>query len=167
MKVINIFGGPGVGKTTLAMEIFTMLNRQQKKIEYVPEYAKGLTWDESYKTMENQLKIFAEQHHWFYRIRNKVDTAVTDAPLFNSIVYSGKSEDNKLFHAYVFSEFNKYENLNIFLSRETEYKTHGRKQTIAEAIEIDEEVLRCLDYFDVRYVRVGLKNAAQNIISLL
>lgn len=167
MKVINIFGGPGAGKTTLAMNVFTVLNMKQQKIEYVDEYAKELTWNESFKMMENQQMIFANQHQKFFRLRNKVDIVVTDAPLFNSIVYSGKGDDNVHFHANVFHEFNKYKNLNFFLRRETEYQTHGRSQKLEDAIKVDEEVIRCLQWFKVPYVEIGLKNATESILSFL
>lgn len=167
MKVINIFGGPGTGKTNLAMKLFTELSMKPERISYVDEYAKDLTWNENFKTLENQIKVFGNQHQQFFCLRDKVDIVVTDAPLFNSIIYSGKGEDNKTFHALVFHEFNKYENLNIFLKRETVYQTHGRKQTEEEAKAVDQEVLRCLDYFNVPFVEVGLKNTVNKIISLL
>lgn len=167
MKVINIFGGPGAGKTTLAMSVFTSLNMQQKKIEYVDEYAKELTWNESFKMMENQQMIFANQHQKFFRLRNKVEIVVTDAPLFNSIVYSGKGEENVHFHANVFHEFNKYQNLNFFLKRETEYQTHGRSQKLEDALKVDDEVIRCLEWFKVPYVTIGLNNATKTILSFL
>lgn len=167
MRVINIFGGPGAGKTTLAMSVFTSLNMQQKKIEYVDEYAKELTWNQSFKLMENQRIIFANQHQKFYRLRDALEIVVTDAPLFNSIVYSGKDEDNKTFHADVFHEFNKYQNLNFFLKRETTYQTHGRTQKLEDAMKVDEEVLRCLEYFNVPYVSLGLKNATETILSFI
>ncbi len=167
MNVINIFGGPGSGKTTLAMRIFTELNMLHKKVEYVDEYAKELTWDESFKKMENQRLIFANQHQKLFRLRDKIDVVVTDAPLFNSIVYSGKGEDHKTFHADVFHEFNKYKNLNIYLERHTKYQTHGRSQSEEDAKKVDDEFLRCLEYFKVPFVKVGLNNATETIISLL
>jgi len=167
MKVINLFGGPGVGKTTVAMRVFTELNMKQLKVEYVDEYAKELTWNQSFKMMENQQMIFANQHQKFFRLKDTIDIAVTDAPLFNSIVYSGKGDDNKHFHANVFHEFKRYQNLNFFLKRETEYKEHGRSQKLEDAIKVDEEVLRCLEWFKVPYVEISLKNATESILSLI
>jgi nicotinamide riboside kinase len=167
MKVINLFGGPGVGKTTVAMRVFTELNMKQIKIEYVDEYAKELTWNQSFKLMENQRMIFANQHQKFFRLKDTIDMVVTDAPLFNSIVYSGKDDKNKTFHADVFNEFNEYKNLNFFLKRETVYKEHGRSQKLEDAIKVDEEVLRCLKWFNVPYVTVGLDKAPETILSFL
>lgn len=167
MKVINLFGGPGVGKTTLAMRIFTELNMKQQKVEYVDEYAKELTWNQSFKMMENQQMIFANQHQKFWRLKDAIDVVITDAPLFNSIIYSGKGEDNVHFHANVFHEFKRYQNLNFFLRRETEYKEHGRSQKIEDAIKVDEEVLRCLKWFKVPYATIGLDGATEAILSYL
>ena len=167
MKVINIFGGPGTGKSVTAARLFATLKINQKNCELITEYAKELVYDESYKLMENQIWIFANQHHRMYRLRKKVDIIVTDAPLFNSIVYSGKGEENKPFHNFVMNEFNKYNNLNIYLERETIYQSEGRYQDEEGAKKIDNEVLRLFDYFDVPFVKVGLKNAPSTILNLL
>jgi len=167
MKVINIFGGPGTGKSVTAAKLFAELKIKHNNCELVTEFAKELTYDESYRVMENQIWIFANQHHRMYRLKRKVDFIVTDAPLFNSIVYSGKGEVNKAFHIFMLGEFNKYDNLNIYLERETEYKKEGRYQDEEEAKKVDDEVLRCFDYFNVPFVKIGLKNVTSTIISLL
>lgn len=167
MRVINIFGGPGTGKSVTAAKLFAELKIQSKNAELVTEFAKELTYDESYRVMENQIWIFANQHQRMYRLKNKVDYIVTDAPLFNSIVYSGKDDINKAFHSFVIGEFNKYDNLNIYLERETIYQQAGRYQDEDGAKEIDDEVLRCFKYFDVPYVKIGLNNPIKTIMSLL
>jgi nicotinamide riboside kinase len=167
MKVINFFGGPGTGKSVTAAKLFAELKIKQYNCELITEFAKELVYDESYKVMENQIWIFANQHHKMYRLKKKVDLIVTDAPLFNSIVYSGKGEEQKSFHNFVFSEFNKYDNLNVYLERETVYQSEGRYQDEVGAKKIDDEVLQLFNYFDVNYVKVGLKNAIPTIISLL
>jgi nicotinamide riboside kinase len=167
MKVINLFSGPGTGKTTTAARLFAELKMQSKRCEYVPEFAKGLVYNESYRELEHQEWVFANQHHWMYRLRNKVDMIITDAPLFNSIVYSGKGEEHKDFHNYVYSVFSRYDNLNIYLERETVYQQDGRYQDEKGAKMVDEEVLKLFRYFNVKYVKVGLHNVIPTIISLL
>jgi len=167
MKVINIFGGPGTGKSVTRAKLFAELKIGKYNCEEVIEFAKDLVYDESYKVLENQEWIFANQHNRMYRLKDKVDYIITDAPLFNSIVYSGKGEENKNFHGYVFSVFNRYDNLNIYLERETVYQQAGRYQDEKGAKKIDDEVLRLFNYFDVNYVKVGLRNAVPTIISLL
>lgn len=167
MRVINIFGGPGTGKSVTAAKLFADLKIQHLNCELVTEYAKELVYDESYKVLENQEWIFANQHNRMYRLKEKVDFIITDAPLFNSIVYSGKGEEQKDFHNYVLSVFNRYNNLNVYLERETEYRTEGRYQDEAGAKKIDDEVLRLFNHFNVKFVKIGLKNATSTIISLL
>lgn len=167
MTVINVFGGPGTGKSVTAAQLFAELKKQNRKCELVTEFAKELVYDNSYLVLENQVWVFANQHHRMHRLAKLVDYIVTDAPLFNSIVYSGKGEDKKTFHAFVLTEFSKYDNLNIYLEREVEYRQEGRYQDEKGAKEIDSEVLRCFDYFNVPYVKIGLKNAIPTIISLL
>jgi len=167
MRVVNIFGGPGTGKSVTAASLFSTLKRMHKNCELVTEFAKELTYDESYRVMENQIWIFANQHHRMNRLKSKVDLIVTDAPLFNSVVYSKKGENHKEFHNFVMSEFNKYDNLNVYLERETEYRQEGRYQDENGAKEIDNEVLRCFNYFNVPYVKVGLENSVETITSIL
>jgi nicotinamide riboside kinase len=167
MKVINFFGGPGTGKSVQAAKLFAELKIQGKKCELITEFAKELVYDESFKVMENQIWIFANQHHRMHRLKDKVDIMITDSPLFNSIVYSGKGEHNKTFHDFIMTEFTKFDNLNIFLERETEYQQHGRYQDENGARDVDNEVLKLFKIFNVNYVKVGLHNCIPNIISLL
>ena len=68
MKVINIFGGPGTGKSVTAARLFAELKLQHKNCELVTEFAKELTYDESYRVMENQIWIFANQHQRMYHL---------------------------------------------------------------------------------------------------
>ena len=43
--VINLFGGPGAGKSTCAMEICSELKKHGLSAEYVQEYAKELVYE--------------------------------------------------------------------------------------------------------------------------
>ncbi|MBO6202243.1 MAG: hypothetical protein J6O13_01810 [Selenomonas sp.] len=41
MRVINFYGGAGIGKSTIAADIFSKLKRKGHKTEMVGEYANG------------------------------------------------------------------------------------------------------------------------------
>ena len=45
MKVINLWGGPGCGKSTTAAGLFSIMKMRGHKVELVTEYAKELTYD--------------------------------------------------------------------------------------------------------------------------
>ena len=49
--VINLFGGPGCGKSTIAAELFAILKKQGYEVELVTEYAKDKVWEESLKSV--------------------------------------------------------------------------------------------------------------------
>lgn len=47
--VVNLFGGPGTGKSTLSANIFARLKMDGVDVEMAPEYVKEVVWEESYK----------------------------------------------------------------------------------------------------------------------
>lgn len=54
--IVNLFAGPGAGKTTCAWEIASELKKRNIQAEYVPEYAKELVWDEKRELLDGSLK---------------------------------------------------------------------------------------------------------------
>lgn len=46
------------------------------QVSVVPEYAKDLTWQESFKVLKNQIYVWTKQYQWLYRLRDKVDLIV-------------------------------------------------------------------------------------------
>lgn len=141
--VINLFGGPGSGKSTQAAMLFAKLKMKGCNVELVTEYAKDLTWQESQFVLKNQLYIFAKQHHRIWRLQNKVDIVITDSPLIQNLIYSdGMSDDYK---KLVVSENEMFNNINILLKRPNVYENHGRIQTKEESMIIDD---RTFDLFE-------------------
>ena len=63
MKVLNFYGGAGIGKSTIAADIFSKLKRKGHKTELVGEYAKWLWYQNATDIVEDQLYLFAEQVH--------------------------------------------------------------------------------------------------------
>lgn len=142
MIVINLYAGPGAGKSTAAAGIFCMLKLHGVNAEYVSEFAKDLTWEERRKTLTNQYYIWGKQYHRMWRLRDEVDVIVTDSPLPLSLLY-GKTCDS--FHDTVLETFNTtFDNMNYVLKREKKYNPKGRNQTERESRVIDSEVERML-----------------------
>lgn len=127
MKTINIFGGPGSGKSTTASGLFHEMKKQWIQAEYVPEFAKELVWSDSHHMLSEQNYIFAEQERRLNRLRRKVEVAVSDSPLLLSSFYAPAAYPDS-FHQSVFDFFHSYDNLNIFVDRSHEYILDGRVQ---------------------------------------
>jgi nucleoside-triphosphatase THEP1 len=150
--VINLFGGPGVGKSTLCASVFAKLKIMSIECEMATEYAKDITWEESYKKLENQIYVFGIQHSWVHRLLGKVDVVITDSPLLNSIVYD--KNNNLELRNLVLSEFRKLNTLNFYVSRKLKYEQNGRNQTIHQAIEVDNIYKKLLNDNDIQYIEI-------------
>lgn len=136
-KLVNFMGGPGVGKSTTATHVFSLLKMAGVNCEYVSEFAKDLTWSESSKTLGFQPYVFGEQAWRIERLIGKVDVIVTDSPLLLSSIYAS-SDLPQSFHDFVLWTHNRYNNINFYITRTKKYETTGRNQTEEEAIGIDE-----------------------------
>lgn len=57
MLVVNLFGSPGTGKSTLSAYIFSQLKLANINCELVSEFAKDMVWENNMTALENQLYI--------------------------------------------------------------------------------------------------------------
>lgn len=142
--VVNLFGGPGIGKSTTAAEVFATLKHMGINVELVTEFAKDMVWEKSVRTLDNQIFVFANQHHRLWRLRDQVDVIVTDSPLLLSLYYG--NEESETFEQLVLEEFNRFTNFNVLLQRTKPYNPAGRLQTEVQAKQIDDEVRRILTH---------------------
>lgn len=167
MEIINLYGGPGTGKSTTAAQIFAELKKRGYNVELVTEFAKDLTWHERYKTLTDQLYILGKQHHKIFMLRDKVDYIVTDSPLFLSAYYNEYICGNALpmcFIELVVDLWLKYDTIDIFLNRSKVYNPKGRNQTEKEAIKIDEELKDMMDQYQISYTDFGTNDADVELI---
>ena len=146
--IVNLFGGPGVGKSTTAAGVFTLLKLHDVECELITEYAKDLVWEERHKTFRDQQYIFAKQNHRLWRVHDRVDVVVTDCPLMLSPIYGERYKTGSLeFNKNVEQVTDTYNNLNIVLERTKKYNQNGRNETEDEARDVDNAIKRVLaDY---------------------
>ena len=161
MIVINLFAGPGSGKSTTCAGVFAKLKLAGINCEMALEYAKDKVWENSHEVLDDQIYVFGKQLHRIFRLKDKVEVVITDSPLLLSILYD-KSE-NPFLRDLVLDQFNKFENRNYFIHRNTIYNPKGRLQTEDEAKEIDKVLINLLGKFDVDYKTVDKDNAADII----
>lgn len=144
MLVVNLFAGPGAGKSTTAAGLFHRLKLAGVNCELVTEYAKDKVWEQSTKVLDDQLYVFAKQHHRLHVLRGNVDVAITDSPLPLSLVYNtGVTADPGVaesFESLVWSLFETFRNLNVLLLRTKPYNPIGRNQTEQEARSLDDKI---------------------------
>lgn len=155
MLVVNLFSGPGGGKSTCAAGMFYFLKMRGINCELVTEFAKELTYDEIWNTyLDRQEVIFAEQNQRLHRLRKHVDVAITDSPLLLSYVYPKMNQQLRgvgewkafpEFKKFVVAQINTYENVNFLLSRnEKIFQSHGREHDLDESMLIDDAILQAL-----------------------
>ena len=140
MKVINLFAGPGCGKSTTAAALFALMKRQGLNVEMITEFAKDLVWTERNKELGDQIYIFGKMYHKLWRLRDKVDYVINDSPLPFCHYYD--RENIPHFKELVMSAFNSFDNVNFVLERSFPYQQEGRYQTEAEAVKVHKEILQ-------------------------
>lgn len=133
--VVNLYGGPSSGKSTIAAGVFSLLKLHGVVCELVTEFAKDLVWEDRDKTLHDQHYIFGKQHHRMWRLKDKVDVIITDSPIILSIIYKPKTIGDG-FDRSVIEANNNFNNFNVFLKR-VFYSELGRKHDEEQAKGID------------------------------
>ncbi len=163
MIVVNLFAGPGSGKSTTCAGVFAKLKLAGVNCEMALEYAKDKVWEESNKVLDDQIYVFGKQLHRIFRLKDKVDVVITDSPILLSIIYD--KTRNKYFSDLVLNQFNNFDNRNYFIERTTVYNPKGRLQTEDEAKEIDKVLLDLLKDCNIEYDSVGKNEAVDYIFN--
>jgi len=167
---IQLFGGPGTGKSTTAAGVFYEMKTQGKKVELLQEFAKELTFSCDDTRLNDQILVFAEQHHRLKRVENQVDYLIHDSPFVMGVVYAKDDIFKKEFNELIVKTYNSYNNINIFLERSDyhEYQKYGRKQTLEEAIKIDNEIKQMLIDNNIPFTTLIIdKNIVKKITKLI
>ena len=160
--VVNLFGGPGSGKSTSASHIFANLKWEDIECELVQEYAKDLVWEKRFKTFEDQVYMFGKQHHRVFRLLGQVDVVITDSPLLLTPIYDG--EKRETLKKLSFEEFDKNHNFNIFLRRKKKYNPKGRNQDEEGAKEKDRQIKALLEENNVPFIEMDGTNKSVDVI---
>lgn len=140
--VINLFGGPGTGKTTLATYLFSLLKEKGCSVEYSSEFAKELVYGEQWRSLEVQPYVFGTQICRLELALKDVEIVVTDSPILLSLVYTPKRWQLPSFKRTIIDMFSLYNNINFLLKplRCEAYSTTGRMQTYEESLSIQSKI---------------------------
>ena len=173
MLNINLFGGPGTGKSTTAAEVFALMKRTGYQVELLQEYAKDLTYANEQTRLSDQVHILGEQHHRMARLQGSVGCAIHDSPFVMGVTYASTDNGFPLdsFTDFAVELFKSYKNINIFLVRDTElhpYQEYGRSQTLAEAEAKDLEIYDFLTINDIPFTILKISdNTAESIVDII
>lgn len=142
MKIINLYGGPGTGKSTTAAGLFYLMKRKGMKVELVTEFAKELVYSKADKIMQDQIFMCATQHHRLYRLNQTgVEYVISDSPLRLCQYYAKYStQPSEVINKVVSLVDSLYDNYNVFINRTKPYIKLGRKGNEEEAKEADEGI---------------------------
>lgn len=156
--VINLFGGPGCGKSQAASELFSLMKKQHKQVEYVQEYCKSWAWQGKEIGDLDQLYFLGKQSHYEARLYGKVDYIITDSPVLLAGIYQDFKSNGKYKYtgeaAKAFMHHAQEKGVlyrNFVLERAFPFDPKGRWEDEDEAMEIDNFIRSYLSMSGIPY----------------
>jgi hypothetical protein len=155
---INLYAGPGAGKSTTAAMLFGKLKVLGYSVELVSEYVKSWAIEKRQVIGFDQIYLMGKQLHYEHRfLSNGIQHIVTDSPVLLSACYTRAFYPNLRESAThmegIVCEYEKqYPSVNVFLNRGNKaYKKEGRWQTKAEAEKLDSLIKLTLNHLDIPF----------------
>ncbi len=160
MLIVNLFGGPGAGKSTLAADLFVRLRQETKlNVELTNEFATDLCFERAKDNLKDQLYLLGNQWHRIWRLAEiGVDIAISDSPI-------GLGSAHALKHGCFYKDelkalttrlFEEYDTFNVFVYRDI-YAEGGfkgnKKQSVkglAYVYDLDQKIYDMNQPFDVK-----------------
>jgi hypothetical protein len=147
-KIINLYGGPGSGKSTNASLLFYLFKQQHLQAEIVSEYIKSWAWEGRSFSQMDQFYILGHQARRETLLLGKVDYIITDSPVAQIAFYTKKYASKtvlKGIEAAILAFYDAcneqgHEHIHIFLERSFPYQGEGRYQSEKEANDIDKDL---------------------------
>ena len=164
-KVINLFGGPGVGKSTIAAGLFYDMKIAGYNVEAPQEWCKEKVYEGTKYPFKDQLYNYACQNKKIRQLIGKVDFIICDSPIFLSVIY--QSEETPLFTQFAVENFNRYDNVNFLVKRHHVYQPTGRIHTEKQADGISKLLEEKLKEFNIPYTELKSGDAIKEILNNL
>lgn len=155
MKIINLFGAAGVGKSLTMHGLTYEMKKMGLRVENTPEVVKEMIFEESNVSRHGgQLYLLAEQNRRIARLESKADYIITDCPLM-LIAYYTPVNYIEGFEKLAIKLANSYENVNFLLTRNKkfEFENENRFHDESQSDEKAEEIKSYLDNNKVHYLK--------------
>ena len=134
--IVNLFGGPGAGKSTLAYELAGLLKRNGHNAELVVEYAKKVAYKKSTFEFTDQIYLIAKHNHNLKMLVDSgVEIIICDCSFLNTLVYC--NTDQTIERQLAIDLYNRYSNIGFIIPRKDTYLQVGRHQTFDQAKALD------------------------------
>jgi hypothetical protein len=176
-KIINLFAGPGTGKTSIAAGVLYELKKRHISCDAPYEFPKVLAWDDNQSAIKDQLYVLANQHRGIVQSFGKVEYIVMDSPILLSLIYKNyyngteypSSLYTEFFDKMVLGIHSQYENLNIVLKRGMGvFNKTERYQDLGQSIELDYMIVTTLDKNEIPYIELEVdENTVNRILIML
>lgn len=158
-KVINLIGGPGIGKSTLSAELYAVMKKKGMDVEMVREVAKKYAINGRKINAFDQLSILGEQIKEESSLFGKVEYIVTDSPVLLGDFYFRTNHDQDFMTTpikeyYRFAENQNVKFINVLMPRNVEYNQNGRFESEVEAKNLDVQLERYLNRYGYEFLRL-------------
>lgn len=152
--IVNLYGQPGAGKSTLAAYTFAKLKMLNVNCELVTEFAKDKVWEQNSTALSNQVYVFAKQYYRLDRCADKVDVIITDSPIALSPFYNKDQDIHEPLKQLAYKISQKYNNLHYFIKRIKKYNPVGRLETEEESDQKAIGLRAMLDEYNIKYTTI-------------
>lgn len=174
MKVINLSGAPGSGKSTTMLGLTYELKMMGLSVEHTPEFFKEFMAENTSNNNTDQqlelsrfggqLHILSEQNKRMARWVGKTDFLITDCPLALIAYYTPENYVHG-FKELAINLYNTYDNpVNYLIERRHEYenvkRVHDENQSEKVALELPQ-------YYKENGVNFKFQPSSEDLVSVL
>lgn len=169
-KVINIYGSPGVGKSTTAAGLYYKMKSLDYDVELVREFCKKWGYTKKKIRKVDQVYFFNKQLNEEQDLYGTVQYLITDSPLHLASFYM----EHNFKKTYLTDAVNDYlneiknatESYNFFLEPGKKYNSTGRLETQEQAIVIDAKLKLYLFNNNVNFLAIDNVDQIYNYMTL-
>ena len=173
-KIICIYGGPGIGKTTTMAGVFYELKMAGLNGEMNPEYIKNWVWEDRPIKPGDQSYFFAKMSRKErIGMEKNLNFIVTDSPLILTHFYGLKYDKfeqlsntslNMLKNHHEICKNYGYTVDHYVLTRKKEYNPAGRFQDEDTAKRYDKEIEQMLIDKNIKYTKIEAEDGRDRAV---
>lgn len=161
--IVNLYAGPGCGKSTSAAYLYYLMKSDSLNAELVREYVKEWAWEKRNITTYDQLYFLGHQIRREAILLGKADWVVTDSPSILGTFYANKYSpkliadgvNSAISSYYAQAKAEGHKHVHVVLQRSKPYIQVGRYQTKEEAEQFDVEIADMLTNKGINFIESG------------